>query len=115
MTTIDTKSKDIYLDENGQIAVSKDLDSYRVIVESLLNTILGEVQSNVDYGIDYMNTVFSSVSNTSLWEADVRSKIKSLPFVYSVDRFAYEWKAETKELEYDMILATDLGVVYVKS
>ena len=69
MKTLAIKDRDIFLDENGNIAVATELDGVANKCTSLLQTIQGEWILDKTVGIPYLTDIFT----INIQEATVRN------------------------------------------
>lgn len=104
---------DIAIDGDGLISVSVGKKAYAEIIASMVRTLLGEIQLDPSIGIDYMGTVFRSVSRISVWKHFVKTALERLPFVTGVLSFDASYKPASRTMEYVLKVSTDGGLVEV--
>lgn len=86
--------RDIRLDPSGQIEMARGIDAYRVIVESVVLTLRGEMLLDAERGVDYENTVFVSSRRLGAWKAQVIRSVEELTFVRRVESLDASVNAE---------------------
>lgn len=104
-------NNDIYLDGNNNIAMKKDINAIADIVLNKVRTNLGELQFNIDLGIPYFTTIFTSTPNFDLWQKFVEDSALSLDNVTEIVDFNKTIQNNT--LTYSMTINTNLGVITV--
>lgn len=104
-------NNDIYLDGNNNIAMKKDINAIADIVLNKVRTNLGELQFNIDLGIPYFTTIFTSTPNFDLWQKFVEDSALSLNNVTEIVDFNKTIQNNT--LTYSMTINTNLGVITV--
>lgn len=104
-------NNDIYLDGNNNIAMKKDINAIADIVLNKVRTNLGELQFNIDLGIPYFTTIFTSTPNFDLWQKFVEDSTLSLNNVTEIVDFNKTIQNNT--LTYSMTINTNLGVITV--
>jgi hypothetical protein len=104
-------NNDIYLDGNNNIAMKKDINAIADIVLNKVRTNLGELQFNIDLGIPYFTTIFTSTPNFDLWQKFVEDSALSLDNVIEIVSFSKE--INNYVLSYSMTIKTDFGSVTV--
>lgn len=98
---------DIYLDKNGNLAVSRDLTATAEISKQYMQTILGELVLNTDQGIPYFQSVWNGIPNLQQFEAAARSAILSVEGVSQVQSFFVQ--VSTRVLSYTAVIVTSYG------
>lgn len=104
-------NNDIYLDGNNNIAMKEDINAIADIVLNKVRTNLGELQFNIDLGIPYFTTIFTSTPNFDLWQKFVEDSALSLDNVTEIVDFNKTIQNNT--LTYSMTINTNLGVITV--
>lgn len=104
-------NNDIYLDGNNNIAMKKDINAIADIILNKVRTNLGELQFNIDLGIPYFTTIFTSTPNFDLWQKFVEDSALSLDNVTEIVDFNKTIQNNT--LTYSMTINTNLGVITV--
>lgn len=100
-------------DGNDYIEFASGKEAYAHIIGDAVRTLTGELQLNVEAGIPYLDTVFSSVQDLDLWKHYVRTTVDGYDFVVSIDSFTAQWDAESGVLTYRMEITTTDGLVEV--
>ena len=77
-------NNDIYLDSDGNISISYDLQAVLQACAQAAKTLLGEIFSNVNEGIPYSQTVWNGVPNLQQFEAALRSAFLAVTNVVEV-------------------------------
>lgn len=118
MTTLSQKTdeggvNDIFIDDDGVLAMSHGRTSYADIIADRIRTIKGELPLDKDVGIDYFGTIFKSVSRSNIWRHYVKSAIEKLPFVIGITEFYSSFNPSTKILSYSISVNTDEGIVEI--
>lgn len=114
-TLTQNSSNDIAIDANGQLALNKGRNAYADIVANIIRTLKGEIQLDPDAGIDYMGTVFKSITRLDIWKYYVTQQIQELGFIQGITKFDASYDSGTKILTYSLVVTTDKGVVEVLS
>lgn len=112
MTTLKQigSTEDIFF-ENGDLALAHGKEAYGIIISDAIRTLLGEIQLNIEEGIDYFGTVFENINGIPMWRSAVRKKILSYPFVKSIGEIRSEIVDHT--LKYSIDIYTDEGEVSI--
>ena len=104
-------SYDIYLTSTGDFAFSEGVRAYANIIADTVRTLEGEMQLNVDRGIPYQRTIWTSVSELGIWEIYVRNAVNSLPFVVAIEDM--DVVVDGTHMSYTLVVTTDEGAVEV--
>lgn len=101
--------------ENGDIKLAFDKEAYAIIIADCIRTLKGEIQLDVELGIPYMETVFTSQSLISKWKASVRRAVMNFPFVDGISYFeaSVESDGPDKRVVFSMKVMTDKGIIEV--
>ena len=113
MKVLGLKNNELHLGDDGQIAVFTEKKAYAQILENVMRTVLGEVQSNTSLGIPYFDTVFLSHDKILLWKAQVEKRIQEFDFVDAVSEFKATVDYERRVLTYSLVVTTDEGNVRI--
>lgn len=105
-------SYDIYLTQDGDFALSDGVHAYANIIADTVRTLEGEMQLDVDRGIPYQRTIWTSVSELGIWEIYVRNAVNALPFVVAIEDM--DVVVDGKHLSYTLVVRTDEGAVEVQ-
>lgn len=103
------------IDSDGILSVTNGRLSYADIIADTIRTLKGEIQLDENIGIDYMGTVFRSVSRTHIWKYYVSQAIEAMPFVQGIISFEASYVSKTKVMNYKLVVQTDDGTVEVSS
>lgn len=77
-------NNDIYLDQQGNIAISRDLNAVLEECSQVAKTILGEMIFNTDLGVPYFETVWVGVPNVTQFNASLRQSFLNVNGVLEV-------------------------------
>ena len=77
-------NNDIYLDAQGNISMSFDLDAVLQECSQVAKTILGEMIFNTDLGVPYFQTVWIGVPNIAQFTAALRQSFLNVYGVLEV-------------------------------
>lgn len=114
-TLSQSSTNDMSIDADGILSVTTGRLSYADIIADIIRTLKGEIQLDENIGIDYMGTVFKSVSRTHIWKYYVSQAIEALPFVHGIVSFDASYVSKTKAMNYKLVIQTDAGAVEVSS
>ena len=76
-----------------------------------MKTVLGELQTNREYGIPYFSTIFRDRRHNEIWEDAVRDAVSELSFVQEINSFEYEYDENRLYLTYTLVVTVDDGRV----
>lgn len=101
--------------EDRDIKLAFDKEAYAIIIGDCIRTLKGEIQLNVELGIPYMETVFTSQSLISKWKASVRRAVMNFPFVDGISYFeaSVESDGPDRKVVFSMKVMTDKGIIEV--
>ena len=102
-------TNDIYLDENGNIALCQDIDAVKIAVSCETKTNYGELQLNTTAGIPYFDTVFTAHPNIELFKSYMKEAILKVPNVLDVPIFKTYIDYKTSVLKYAIVINTEYG------
>lgn len=108
-------SYDIFIDGNGQFAISSGLEAYKYIIEDAVRTQKGEKQLDVELGVPYFDTAFSDRTQLLLWKDSVKSVVMSYDFVRSISAFDASIDYAARTIKYTMTITTDIGDITITS
>lgn len=100
-------NNDLYLDDQGNIAVSYDLQALLETCSQAAKTRLGEMVLNTDQGIPYFETVFIGVPQLKQFEAALRATFLAIDGVVEVVSLITAQQDNT--LTYTAIIRTIYG------
>lgn len=98
---------DLYLDSNGNIAMSFDINAALEACAEAAKTLLGEMVFNVNQGIPYFETVWVGVPNVQQFNAALRTAFLAVPNVVEV--VSLITSQENNTLSYSAIIRTSFG------
>jgi hypothetical protein len=98
---------DLYLDGDGSIVMSFDIQAVKEACAQAAQTILGEVIYNTSEGIPYFETLWVGVPNTPQFEAALRSAFLNVPNVTEV--VSLLTSQENNTLTYNAVIRTTFG------
>lgn len=104
---VDSINKDLYIDNSGNLAIVEDLQAVLQICERVVKTRLGEISSQTDVGIPYLETIFIGTPNFASFEAAIKSRILRVPDVTGINRMSMQLNGD--ELIYDIEILTIYG------
>lgn len=103
------QNNDIFLDETGNLAMSKNLDAMGNIFLNKSQTNKGELPYNTEKGIDFFNTVFSSPCYPDLFQNELLSELEDTEATQEV--LNYTENTEDNIYSYSVDILTDYGQV----
>lgn len=98
---------DIKLDQRGNVMFNTEAEAVADRVDAAVKTHLGELQLNIEKGIDYEDTIFKHRKYAQQWANQMREAILNDEEVERVDSFDYEIDGET--LKYTVVFTTTYG------
>jgi hypothetical protein len=98
---------DIYLDTNGNLAISTGLTALIEICKQYMQTILGELVLNTTTGLPYFQSVFTGVSNIQQYVAAGRAALLTVEGVTQV--ISFDVSMNEKVLSYVATIQTIYG------
>lgn len=101
-------NNDVFIGNDGNLAIVTDLDGTLQSCEHAVKTILGEMILAVDEGIPDFETVWNGVPNLQQYEAAIRSAILNIDGVVEITSFFTERDKGT--LKYTAVIKTIYGV-----
>lgn len=102
---------DLYLDPDGNLSVSFDLQAVLEGCAQAAQTLLGEILLNTAQGIPYFQTVWAGVPNSQQFNAALRSAFLNVPNVTQV--ISLITTQENNTLTYSAVIQTIYGVTPV--
>ena len=104
---------DVYL-VDGQFAFVNGKESHKQTIESVIETVKGELQLDNGFGVPYFTTVFQDNFHLEMWATAVREMVSGLDFVESIEGFDYEYDFSMKKLTFALTVKTeDEGTITV--
>lgn len=106
-------TNDFVLTQDGtDYAIATGVEAYGIIIADAIRTLVGELQLDVQRGIDYENTVFASASRLIQWKRDVQDAVTEFDFVKSVKTFEAN-VVDGNTVSYRLEVVTDSGLTVV--
>ena len=104
---------DVYL-VDGQFAFVNGKEAHKQTIESVIETVKGELQLDNGFGVPYFTTVFQDNFHLEMWATAVREMVSGLDFVESIEGFDYEYDFSMKKLTFALTVKTeDEGTITV--
>lgn len=98
---------DLYLDADGNISLSFDIQAALQACAQAAQTLLGEMVFNVNQGIPYFQTVWVGVPNIQQFNAALRAAFLAVPNVVEVISLLTSQLNDT--LTYSAVIRTTFG------
>jgi len=98
---------------SGGFEMCEGNEEFAQTIEAVVKTVLGELQTNRDYGIPYFTTIFNDRRHNDIWESAVREAVEALPFVVRINSFEYEYDEARLVLTYQMEVTVSGGEVVI--
>jgi hypothetical protein len=108
----DIAFNDLFLNNEGNISVSFDIQAVLESCAQAAQTILGELVFNTEQGIPYFQTVWIGVPNTQQFNAALRNAFLNVPNVVEV--VSLITTQENNILSYNAIIRTTFGSTVVE-
>lgn len=108
-TEYETSYGDIYLDDNGNLAIKSDEQAILDILTNRIRTKKYEVQYDMNKGVPYFETIFANTGLLGLWRSYVIEEIERTPGVISVESLLYSLDEGNKKLSYTCQIRTNYG------
>lgn len=89
--------------EDGNFVFAYEKDACAHIIAAIVRTLEGELQLDIEAGIPYERTIWTSIKNIPLWKHYVTQAVSKLPFVSEITSF-------TTELTGGNILSYELNI-----
>ncbi len=105
------ENNDIYLDKNGNLAISVDLKAVSEIVAQKVKTKLGELIFNTASGIPYFETIWAGTPRALQFQSAIRQASLSLPEVTQVNNFTFTQTGDV--FSYSMNIETIYGTAVI--
>jgi hypothetical protein len=108
------QNNDLYLDENGNIAIVNDITAIEQACAQSVKTQQGEIIFDINRGIPNFDTVWSKGQQSiPQWEAAVRTIILSNEDVIAIQQFQVSVAGNI--LNYQALIQTDFGLGLVNN
>jgi len=98
---------DIYIGNDGNLAMATDLEAVKQTCEHVSRTILGELPYAQSRGIPFSQLSLNASSNTGLYDMYLRKVLKTVPGVTGVGNIAFQLDGEN--LAYSVEIKTEYG------
>jgi hypothetical protein len=98
---------DLYLDVNGNISLSFDIQAALQACAQAAQTLLGEMVFNINQGIPYFQTLWVGVPNIQQFTAALRMAFLAVPNVVEV--ISLVTSQQNDNLTYSAIIRTSFG------
>ena len=108
LTLARNQNNDIFAVNRG-LAIARDADCQRMILESSVLTQRGELQFDSSAGVDYFGTVFQHQRYLPVWAAQMKSVVKGFSWLKSVDEFTYSFDRASAAVFWSMTVTTKQG------
>jgi hypothetical protein len=108
-TEYETSYGDIYLDDNGNLAIKSDEQAILDILTNRIRTKKYEVQYDMNKGVPYFETIFANTGLLGLWRSYVIEEIERTSGVISVESLLYSLDEGNKKLSYTCQIRTIYG------
>lgn len=93
MKTIATDdNNDLFINAEGNIKISDDLDALANISKNAVLVNQGELEYNQQKGIPYLETIFTDNVNTDMFQANIIQTLEALDGVERVSAFSFDIK-----------------------
>lgn len=106
---LDETTNDIYLDNEGNLALCKDIEAVKTAVSCATKTNYGEIVLNTRLGIPYFETIFTAHPDIELWKSYMKKAILSIPKVLGIVAFKTNEYRKDKVLKYVAVINTEFG------
>lgn len=108
-TEYETSYGDIYLDDNGNLAIKSYEQAILDILTNRIRTKKYEVQYDMNKGVPYFETIFANTGLLGLWRSYVIEEIERTSGVISVESLLYSLDEGNKKLSYTCQIRTIYG------
>lgn len=98
---------DIYLNEQGNISISYDLQAVLEACAQAAQTVLGEIIFNANQGIPFFETIWEGVPNINQYTAALRLAFLNVPNVVEV--VSLMTTQVNNEFQYTAVIRTTFG------
>lgn len=100
------------LDALGNLKVAEGIEAYRQNLSNRIKLQQFEYAYDLTRGINYFGYVFADGGNLKAWEAQVLDLVSNLDYVKRITRWAFN--IDGNNLQFDLVVDTDLGEIEVK-
>lgn len=102
-------NNDIFLDENNNLALCKDIEAVKTAVSCETKTNFGEIVLNMSLGIPYFDTIFTAHPDIELWKSYMQEAILRVPKVLGITAFETYIDYQKSLLKYAVVINTEYG------
>lgn len=106
-TTSINDSGDMFLDRQGNLSVSREMDAVVELCTQASQVLQAELIYAQTRGIPFFDIVFIESPDLNLYEVHIRQALLSVKHVQSVDSVLFRW--EGVDLHYQAEITTDFG------
>ena len=103
------ETNDIYLDNEGNLALCKDVEAVKTAVSCATKTNYGEIVLNTRLGIPYFETIFVAHPDIELWKSYMKEAILAIPKVLGISYFKTYIDYQNSLLKYAVVIITEYG------
>ncbi|SFN19912.1 hypothetical protein SAMN05216516_103243 [Izhakiella capsodis] len=110
MMTFDvTEGNDIYLGNDGNLALVRDETAVKNCCMHFARALRGEMLHNMDQGMPYWKTTFGCHADLPMFEAAFRERMREISQVLAIDSFSAS--VENNQLHYTAVISTIYGSI----
>lgn len=102
-------NNDIFLDNNGNLALCRDIEAVKTAVSCETKTNYGEVILNTNLGVPYFETIFTAHPDIELWKSYMKEAILRVPKVLGILAFKTYIDYQKSLLKYTVVINTEYG------
>lgn len=99
--------------KNGQIDVPKNENALRARIQSALQTFIGEIQGEDEFGVDYFGIIFQNI-HPSYKIQEFKRTIESINGVYEVESVDYKQDQKTGVATFTFNIKTIYGNISIE-
>lgn len=107
LTFATNSTNDIYLDNDGNLAIATGIDAVLSICKAVAEAQRGEMIFNTDKGMPSLQAVWSGSINIAQYEAALRSAILNIEGVLRILNLDFTKQGNT--LSYKLVILTSFG------
>ena len=100
---------DIYLDNQGNIALVKDIEAVKTAVDCATKTKYDEIVLDTRSGIPFFETIFTAHPDIELWKSYMKEAILRIPKVLGITAFKTYIDYQKSLLKYAVVINTEYG------
>lgn len=102
-------NNDIFLDNEGNLAICKNIEAVKTSVSCATKTNYGEIVLNTNLGVPYFTTIFTAHPDIELWKTYMKKAILSIPKVIGISYFKTYVDNKKNLLTYASVINTEYG------